>query len=190
MNLQSDWARIKNDVRKRWSDLSDADVARVNGDSDTLCSVIEQRYHISHEDADRQVQDFLGKEGISSDGNAGRASSSGSSRNQASGAGTRPESGSGSGNVWESPSRVPSGSQSSGGNPGVRDGSPGGRSSGTSDPGRSSQSAPARSGSSSGGSSSGGSSSIGGSSSGGSSSGGSSSGGSSGGRPKKSGGSE
>jgi hypothetical protein len=98
MNLRSDWPRIKNDIRNRWPSLSDADVARVDGDSDTLCSVIEERYQISHEDADRQVQDFLDKRG--------------------------------SGNVWESPSRVPSGSQTAGGNPG--------------------QGAPARSGSSSG----------------------------------------
>ena len=110
MNIQSDWPRIKNDVRRRWSDLSDADVDRVDGDSDTLCSVIQERYHISHEDADRQVQDFLDKEGISADGDSRGSSRSGSSSSS--------RSGSSSGNVWESPTRVPSGDLSAGGNPG------------------------------------------------------------------------
>jgi hypothetical protein len=113
MNIQSDWPRIKNDVSRRWPNLSVADVARIDGDTDELCSVLEERYHISREDAERQVQDFLGKEGISAGGDRRASSSSAASRNQPSGAGTRPESGSSSGKVWQNPSRVPGGSQTS-----------------------------------------------------------------------------
>jgi len=57
--LKGQWNQVKGDIRRTWGDLTDDDVARTNGDVDTLIGRIQERYGIAKEQAREQVSAFL-----------------------------------------------------------------------------------------------------------------------------------
>lgn len=56
--IAAQWPRLKGLLRRRWGRLTDEDLARTDGNSAYLAALIEQRYEMIREVADRQVRDF------------------------------------------------------------------------------------------------------------------------------------
>ena len=52
------WNQLKGEVRANWGELTDDDVERVAGDMDKLIGVIQERYGLRKEEAERQIDDW------------------------------------------------------------------------------------------------------------------------------------
>jgi uncharacterized protein YjbJ (UPF0337 family) len=52
------WDEIRGDVRSRWARITDDDLARADGDFDYLVDLVQARYGMIREVAERQVRDF------------------------------------------------------------------------------------------------------------------------------------
>lgn len=52
------WQEVKGKVRQKWGDLTDDDMAKVKGKREELAGVIQKRYGIAKEDADKQIDEF------------------------------------------------------------------------------------------------------------------------------------
>jgi hypothetical protein len=59
MNLKKYWNQIFDELKSRWPDLTAADLTYIGGDERRLVELVEKRRHISSEEAQRDVQDFL-----------------------------------------------------------------------------------------------------------------------------------
>lgn len=55
------WKQMKGDLRTRWGKLSDDDLQSVGGQKDKLVGLIQERYGIEKEEAQRQVDEWHGK---------------------------------------------------------------------------------------------------------------------------------
>lgn len=56
--LEGRWAQLKGQARERWAELSDDDVEKVKGRSEQLAGAIQERYGVSKEEAQRQIDEF------------------------------------------------------------------------------------------------------------------------------------
>ena len=56
--LQGQWSQIKGKVKAKWGDLTDNDLAFIDGKRDQLVGRIQERYGLAQEEAERQVSSF------------------------------------------------------------------------------------------------------------------------------------
>jgi uncharacterized protein YjbJ (UPF0337 family) len=56
--IKGDWKTFKGKVREKWGDLTDDDLAVINGQRDQLLGRLQKRYGIAKEEAQRQVEEF------------------------------------------------------------------------------------------------------------------------------------
>ncbi|MEX0677409.1 MAG: CsbD family protein [Pirellulales bacterium] len=56
--IQGNWKTLKGKVREKWGDLTDDDVAVIDGKREQLLGSLEKRYGMAKEEAERQVKDF------------------------------------------------------------------------------------------------------------------------------------
>jgi uncharacterized protein YjbJ (UPF0337 family) len=59
--LKGKWKQIRGEAKRMWGDLTDDELARVEGDRDKLIGLIQERYGRSKMEAEREVDDFLRK---------------------------------------------------------------------------------------------------------------------------------
>jgi uncharacterized protein YjbJ (UPF0337 family) len=59
--IQGTWKQLKGDVQKQWGKLTDDDYDKVEGDRKKFVGKIQERYGIAKEEAERQVDDWLGR---------------------------------------------------------------------------------------------------------------------------------
>lgn len=57
--LRGNWHRLKGRVREQWGELTDDDVARINGEFEKLAGVLQHRLGVEREAVERQLQDWL-----------------------------------------------------------------------------------------------------------------------------------
>ena len=65
--LQGKWLVLKDQVRQKWSKLTDEDIAGLSGKSQELASVLQQRYRYGRIEADMEIRNWLrsyGKERV------------------------------------------------------------------------------------------------------------------------------
>jgi uncharacterized protein YjbJ (UPF0337 family) len=55
---QGKWEQIKGSIKEKWGDLTDDDIAQVNGNAQKMCGVLQEKYGRKREDAEREVNDF------------------------------------------------------------------------------------------------------------------------------------
>lgn len=55
------WEQLKGDLRSTWAKLTDDDVARVGAKKDKLIGLLQERYGILKDDAERQVDDWTAR---------------------------------------------------------------------------------------------------------------------------------
>ena len=56
--IQGKWKQMKGDLRTRWGKLTDDDLHTVGGEKDKLVGVIQERYGIQKDEAQRQVDEW------------------------------------------------------------------------------------------------------------------------------------
>lgn len=59
--MQGKWKQFKGDVQKQWGKLSDDDYNAVEGDRQKFVGKIQERYGLAKEEAERQVDDWVGR---------------------------------------------------------------------------------------------------------------------------------
>jgi len=60
--IKGNWTQFKGKVREKWGDLTDDDVARIEGNQEQLIGRIQERYGIAKEEAQKQVDAWLGEQ--------------------------------------------------------------------------------------------------------------------------------
>ena len=61
--LKGKWKELKGNVKQQWSKLTDDDLLAAEGGADKLSGVIQTRYGIARDEADRQIDKFLNSAG-------------------------------------------------------------------------------------------------------------------------------
>ena len=56
--LKGDWKQFQGKVKEAWGKLTDDDLDVIAGKRDQLLGVVQKRYGIAREEAERQVQQF------------------------------------------------------------------------------------------------------------------------------------
>ena len=59
--ISSRWTRFIRDVKKKWSELTDDEIMEVNGRRDNLAEKIQEKYDVSLEEANKQIDVWLAK---------------------------------------------------------------------------------------------------------------------------------
>jgi uncharacterized protein YjbJ (UPF0337 family) len=52
------WEQVKGSVKQTWGDLTDDDVAQVNGSAQKLAGILQEKYGRTKEEAEKQVDEF------------------------------------------------------------------------------------------------------------------------------------
>lgn len=56
--LKGKWKQLKGNVQKKWGKLTDDDLDVIAGDSKVLVGKIQERYGVSKEEAQKQVDEY------------------------------------------------------------------------------------------------------------------------------------
>jgi uncharacterized protein YjbJ (UPF0337 family) len=56
--LKGKWKQMKGSVKERWGKLTDDDIDVIDGQTDQLVGVIQERYGIAREAAEKQVDEW------------------------------------------------------------------------------------------------------------------------------------
>jgi uncharacterized protein YjbJ (UPF0337 family) len=59
--MAGQWKQFSGHVRKAWGKLTDDDIEQIKGQRDILAGRIQERYGITREEANRQIQDWADK---------------------------------------------------------------------------------------------------------------------------------
>jgi len=59
--LAGKWKQAQGEVKKQWGKLTDDDLKVVEGQSEKLVGLVQERYGYAHEQAQREVDKFLQK---------------------------------------------------------------------------------------------------------------------------------
>lgn len=60
--IEGNWEQAKGKVQKQWGKLTNDDLDVVKGDRRELSGRIQERYGKAQEDADREIDDWLGRQ--------------------------------------------------------------------------------------------------------------------------------
>jgi uncharacterized protein YjbJ (UPF0337 family) len=55
---QGKWAQMKGAIKQTWGNLTDDDIAQINGDAQKLCGLLQETYGKSRDDAQHEVDIF------------------------------------------------------------------------------------------------------------------------------------
>jgi uncharacterized protein YjbJ (UPF0337 family) len=57
--VAGNWKELKGKVREKWGKLTDDDLTVVAGKKDQLAGILQQRYGLAKEDAERELDSFI-----------------------------------------------------------------------------------------------------------------------------------
>jgi len=57
--LKGQWNQLKGKAREKWGNLTNDDLNVIQGQSERLVGLIQQRYGIARDEAERQVKDWI-----------------------------------------------------------------------------------------------------------------------------------
>lgn len=63
-NVKGNWKEIKGILSQEWGKISDNDIYRMKGTKDELLGTIQQKYGIGKEQAAKEIDEFLEKNGL------------------------------------------------------------------------------------------------------------------------------
>jgi uncharacterized protein YjbJ (UPF0337 family) len=56
--LKTNWQKIKSDVRKKWTKLTELDLESIKGDMEKLNERLQARYSYTRKSAEKRIEDF------------------------------------------------------------------------------------------------------------------------------------
>jgi uncharacterized protein YjbJ (UPF0337 family) len=59
--IKGNWHQLKGKVKEQWGDLTDVDLTRAEGSQEQLIGIVQERYGLAKDEAQRQVDDWAGK---------------------------------------------------------------------------------------------------------------------------------
>ena len=59
--IEGQWHQVKGEMKSRWAKLTDDDHKNVAGKKDQLIGKLQERYGILKEDAEKQIDEWIGK---------------------------------------------------------------------------------------------------------------------------------
>ena len=62
--VKGKWNQVKGEARKQWGKLTDDDWDQIAGERDKLIGKLQERYGWTHEEAERQAEDFLNRQTV------------------------------------------------------------------------------------------------------------------------------
>jgi uncharacterized protein YjbJ (UPF0337 family) len=61
--IEGQWKQFKGRAKQAWSKLTDDDLANLSGKREQLSGKIQERYGLKKDEAERQIDDWIGKLG-------------------------------------------------------------------------------------------------------------------------------
>jgi len=61
--VKGKWHQLKGKVRAKWGKLTDDELERINGDSEQLVGLVQERYGYARDKARQEVDTFFDREG-------------------------------------------------------------------------------------------------------------------------------
>ena len=58
--IAGSWTELKGKVREKWSKITDDDLGVVAGKRDQLAGILQRRYGLAKEQAEKELDDFIG----------------------------------------------------------------------------------------------------------------------------------
>lgn len=59
--IEGQWKQMKGELKTKWAKLTDDDVTHMDAKKDTLVGKLQERYGIMKDEAERQVDEWIGK---------------------------------------------------------------------------------------------------------------------------------
>lgn len=59
--LKGKWLQLQGEVKQQWGKLTDDDLQRIEGSSDKLAGILQERYGYTRDIAQQKIADFLEK---------------------------------------------------------------------------------------------------------------------------------
>ena len=56
--LKGDWKQIKGRIKQKWGKLTDDDLTIIEGEGDELVGILQTRYGLAREEAQKQCDEF------------------------------------------------------------------------------------------------------------------------------------
>jgi len=56
--MKGQWKQFRGKVKEQWGKLTDDDLDRIEGKRDQLLGVVQKRYGVAREEAEKQVRNF------------------------------------------------------------------------------------------------------------------------------------
>jgi uncharacterized protein YjbJ (UPF0337 family) len=56
--IKGQWLQIKGEIRKQWGKLTDDELDQIAGEKDVLVGMLQKKYGITKEEAEKQVKNF------------------------------------------------------------------------------------------------------------------------------------
>jgi uncharacterized protein YjbJ (UPF0337 family) len=57
--LQGKWKQVRGEIKSQWGKLTDNDLDRIEGKSEKLAGILQERYGYTRQEAERRIADFL-----------------------------------------------------------------------------------------------------------------------------------
>jgi uncharacterized protein YjbJ (UPF0337 family) len=57
--IKGNWNQMKGSLKDAWGNLTDDDLARIEGDRDKLIGTLQERYGIARDEAEQQFKDMF-----------------------------------------------------------------------------------------------------------------------------------
>ncbi len=56
--LKGRWKQLKGDVKRKWGELTDDDLDKIEGDEEKLRGIVQERYGLAKDQAQKEVDEF------------------------------------------------------------------------------------------------------------------------------------
>lgn len=56
--VKGNWKQLKGEVQKKWGELTDEDLSKIEGSREKLIGIVQEKYGISQDEAERQVENW------------------------------------------------------------------------------------------------------------------------------------
>ena len=59
LEMKGNWTDMKGQIKEKWGELTDDDIARIDGKRDQLVAAVQKRYGVALSAAEREIDSWL-----------------------------------------------------------------------------------------------------------------------------------